>query len=127
MKKERKISISQISQSFSDAFKGIKYAFRSQPNIKIHFLTIIPVIVIGTLLKINLIEWCLLALAIGLVLVSELINTAIEFSVDLISADINEKNRKIKDLSAGAVLIATLISIIIALLIFLPKIIIYLP
>lgn len=126
MKADRKISISQISQSFSDAFQGVKYAYRSQPNIKIHFLITIPVIFFGILLEINLIEWCLLTLAIGLVLVSELINTAIELSVDFIGADINEKTRKIKDLSAAAVLIATLISIIIASLIFLPKIIIFL-
>ena len=77
----------------------------------------------GFICKLNILEWGLVELAIGLVLVSELINTAIEWLVDLVSPEYKEKAGSIKDVAAGAVLVAATISVIIGAIVFLPKII----
>jgi diacylglycerol kinase len=81
------------------------------------------VTIAGFIFKLNLVEWGLVIFAIGLVLVSELMNTAIESFVDVISPEYSEKAGFIKDVAAGAVLIAAIISVIIGIIIFLPKII----
>ncbi len=70
-------------------------------------------------------EWCILVLMICLVLVLELINTAIERCVDLVTKDYRELARVAKDVSAGAVLVASMFSVVIGILIFLPKIILF--
>lgn len=108
---------------FRYAFKGIFFAFKTQSNIRIHTIAALLVTIAGFIFKLSLVEWGLVIFAIGLVLVSELINTAIESLVDVISPAHSEKAGFIKDVAAGAVLIAAVVSIIIGLIIFLPKII----
>lgn len=108
---------------FRYAFKGIFFAFLTQPNIRIHAIATLLVSIAGFIFKLNLVEWGLVVFAIGLVLVSELMNTAIESLVDVISPGYSEKAGFIKDVAAGAVLIAAIISVIIGIIIFLPKII----
>ena len=108
---------------FRYAFKGIFFAFKTQSNIRIHTIAALLVTTAGFIFKLTLVEWGLVIFAIGLVLVSELINTAIESLVDVISPAYSEKAGFIKDVAAGAVLIAAVVSIIIGLIIFLPKII----
>jgi undecaprenol kinase/diacylglycerol kinase (ATP) len=120
---DKRFLISRRMKSFGHAFKGILFAFKSQHNIWIHSAVILLVIFTGYILRLNFIEWCLVVLAIGLVLVSELMNTAIESLVDVISPGYSEKAGFIKDVAAGAVLIAAIISVIIGIIIFLPKII----
>jgi diacylglycerol kinase len=122
MMTDKKFSISRRIKSFGYAFKGIFFVFKTQHNIWIHSLAIIVVLTAGFIFKLNAPEWGLVVLAIGLVLVSEMINTAIEWLVDLVSPDYSEKAGLIKDVAAGAVLIAALISVIIGIIIFLPKI-----
>lgn len=120
---DKRFSISRRIKSFGHAFKGILFAFKTQHNIWIHSAVMLLVIFAGYIFRLNVVEWGLVVLAIGLVLVSELINTAIESLVDVISPGYSEKAGFIKDVAAGAVLIAAIISIIIGLIIFLPKII----
>ena len=66
-------------------------------------------------------EWCWITLAIGLVLLAEMFNTAIEYLTDLASPEIHPLAKKTKDVASGAVLIAALVAVVIGLLIFLPK------
>lgn len=121
--KDKKFSFPERIKSFGNAFRGIFFAFKTQHNIWIHSLAIVVVVIAGFIFKLNLLEWGLVVFAIGLVLVSEMINTAIEWLVDLVSPEYQEKAGLIKDVAAGAVLIAVIISVIIGAIVFLPKII----
>jgi diacylglycerol kinase len=78
------------------------------------------VIILGFLLEITKVEWITLFLAIGLVWMAELFNTAIEALVDLISPEHHDTAKICKDVSAGGVMVSALISILIGLLIFGP-------
>ncbi|MBL4577676.1 MAG: diacylglycerol kinase family protein [Flavobacteriales bacterium] len=110
-------------RSFKHAFRGIGVTFRTQHNSWIHLLAIFAVIGLGVYTDLNLQEWIFISLAIGLVLIAELANTAIEFLGDAISNEYDEKLKNAKDIGAGAVLIAAIIAVIIACLIFIPKLI----
>jgi len=108
--------------SFKYAFKGIGYIIKTQPNMQIHLIAAIIVILAGVFFKLSNIEWTIIVIAISIVLITETINTAIEYFVDLVSPDYNKKAGLIKDLAAGAVLFAAIGSLIIGIIIFLPKI-----
>ena len=75
----------------------------------------------GVLLKLPSIEWIICILLFGIVLISELINTAIESTVDLVSPEINPLAKQAKDIAASAVFVSAIISVIVAGFIFLPK------
>ena len=109
-------------KSFSDAFNGITLAFRSEVHFKIHLFFTWLAIGAGFVFSISPVEWGLIILVIGFVWVSEMINTAIERSVDMITTDYHPLAKQAKDISAGAVLIASFISVLIGLIVFLPKI-----
>ena len=105
--------------------KSLKYALRgfsgvviTQPNFIIHILAIGVVFVVGYFMKISLMEWGLVVLAIGMVLMAEIFNTAVEWLGDLISPDYNEKIRWAKDAAAGAVLVAAGAAVLIAIIVF---------
>ena len=82
------------------------------------------VIIAGIILKITQAEWIVCIILFGFVITIELINTAIETTVDIAMPNINEKAKLAKDISAGAVLISAIISVIVGLIIFIPKILI---
>ena len=92
-------------------------------NFQIHLFATILVGIAGWYFQLSGNEWLWIVLAIGLVLVAELLNTAIELLVDLVSPEFNVKAGKVKDVAAGAVIVAALISVIIAAIIFIPKLI----
>lgn len=116
MKKEK-----NIINSFKYAFEGIFTALKTEKNMKIHVLIMILVIVMGTIFKINKIEWIICIIMFGFVISLELINTAIESTVDLITQEKHPKAKIAKDVSAGAVLISAITSVIVGLIIFVPK------
>jgi diacylglycerol kinase len=109
--------------SFGNAFTGFTSALRTERNLKIHFTAGIAAILVGFYLQISLIEWGIILVAIAMVIISELFNTAVECTVDLISPHENELARKAKDISASAVLTAAACSVVVGLVIFLPKLI----
>jgi len=123
MMKDKKFSIPQRIKSFGNAFRGIFFAFKTQHNTWIHSLAIVVVVIAGFIFKLDAREWGLVVLAMGLVLAAEMINTAIEWLVDLVSPGYSEKAGLIKDVAAGAVLVAAVISVIIGAIVFLPKVI----
>lgn len=108
-------------QSFGYAGRGIHIVFGSEPNMKIHIIIAILVVICGFIFKISLTEWMLCLLCIGVVFSAEMMNTAIENVVDLASPEHHELAGKAKDIAAGAVLICAITSAIIGLLIFIPK------
>ena len=113
--------MNKFLKSFTYAFKGLTYTFRTQLNFKVHCIAAIIIILLGFYFKLSTAEWMWISLMIALVLVVELINTAIEILVDLISPLQHPKAGAIKDIAAAAVLIAALLSIAIGLFIFVPK------
>lgn len=108
-------------QSFGYAGRGIREVFGSEANMKIHIVITILVIICGFVFDISLIEWMFCLLCVGLVVAAEMMNTAIENVVDLASPEQNPLAGKAKDIAAGAVLICAIVSVIIGLLIFIPK------
>ncbi|MDB5121544.1 MAG: diacylglycerol kinase [Sphingobacteriales bacterium] len=109
-------------KSFKFAVAGIKYAFATQVNFKFHTMAIIVVAIAGFWVDLSAIEWLWILASIGMVVSVELLNTAIETLVDLVSPDYNVKAGIVKDLSAGAVLVISILAAVIGLLIFFPKI-----
>ena len=91
--------------------------------IKIEIFIAILTSVLGFILEISIIEWGIIVLNFGLVLGLEMVNTAIERTVDLVTKDYYELAKNAKDVAAGAVLIASMFSFVIGIIIFLPKII----
>ena len=112
----------KLRNSFKYAFQGIEEAWKTEQNLKIHFMIMALVIIAGFIFKISLIEWMVCLLLFAIVISLELINTAIETTVDIAMPEINEKAKYAKDIAAGAVLFSAMISIIIGLIIFVPKI-----
>ena len=108
-------------RSFGYAGKGIKVVFGSEPNMKIHILIAVLVVVCGFIFSLNVTEWIECLLCIGLVFGMEMMNTAIENVVDLASPNLHPLAGKAKDIAAGAVLICAIIAVIVGLLIFVPK------
>lgn len=112
----------KLIKSFKYAFCGILSSLKSERNMKIHFLFVILVIVLGLIYKISINEWICCLICFALVLSSEMINTSIEINTNMIMPKKNINAKNTKDIAAGAVLVNAIISFIIGLLIFLPKI-----
>ncbi len=108
-------------ESFGFAFKGIATLIRTQDNARIHLFAIFIVSILGFLLKLSTIEWCFIIFAFVLVLAAEAFNTAIEFIVDLVSPHYHPLAGKAKDVAAAAVLITAVGAAIIGMIIFGPK------
>ena len=115
----------KLAKSFDYAVQGIHYTFRSQQNARLHILAAIIVIAAGIFFKINPFEMGIVAVMILLVLVTEMINTAIEMMVDLITKEHREEAKIAKDVASGMVLVAALGSVIVGILIFVPYIVRY--
>lgn len=107
--------------SFRYAWEGVKYAFLSQRNFRIHTLMTVIALGLGVCFHVTGVEMALIALTCALVLVLELLNTAIESVVDLtVKQTYHELAKIAKDCAAGAVLIASLASLVVAAFILLP-------
>lgn len=109
-----------ILDSFRFAFSGLWYALRTQRNTRIHLTVAVAVIVLGTWLGLSFTQWAVLALTIGFVLVGEMLNTVAETLVDLVSPGYHPLAKIIKDVTAGAVLLTAIVSVIVGLLVLGP-------
>ncbi|MCB0703812.1 MAG: diacylglycerol kinase family protein [Saprospiraceae bacterium] len=109
-------------RSFKFAGIGIRELFTSQPNARIHLFVALVVTVSGFLLKISILEWCIVIVTIFGVLAAEAFNSAIENLTDLVSPDFHPLAGKTKDLAAAAVLFMAIGAVLVGFLIFGPKI-----
>lgn len=109
-------------RSFDYAFQGIRYCFRTQFNFRVQSTAACIAIAAGFLLHISPTEWLFIILCSTLVLILEMINTAIEQLCDLVTMEVHPLIKTIKDVSAAAVLLAAAASVATGLIIFLPKI-----
>ena len=119
MKKKKK---NPLYKSFGYAFEGIFTGIKKERNMKIHCLAMLCVVVAGFFMKISVTEWCICLILFGLILSLELVNTAGEAVVDLVTEEKKPLAKIAKDTAAGAVLIAAIMAAGVGLIIFVPKI-----
>ncbi|MGF2413676.1 diacylglycerol kinase family protein [Ferruginibacter sp.] len=114
----------KLLRSFAFAFNGWKICFSSEINFRIHMLFTIAALLLSITLKITSAEWLAIIFCIAFVAAMEMTNTAIEKLCDVVQPGIHLAIKKVKDIAAGAVLLAAVCSVVIGSIIFLPKIII---
>ncbi|MGE5581582.1 MAG: diacylglycerol kinase [Bacillota bacterium] len=110
-----------LLESFNYAFEGIIYALKTQRNMRLHFVATIMVLVLSLLLQLTKLEILILFITIALVIIAEMLNTAIEIAVDLITKEYHPMAAAAKNAAAGAVLVAATLAVIVGYLIFFPK------
>lgn len=110
-------------QAFGFAFKGAFELLKTEAAAKIHFCSAIVAICLGIWLDINKTEWMFIAIVIGMCFSAEALNTAIERLTDLVSPGYHPLAGKAKDLASAGVLFCVITSVVIACIIFIPKLI----
>ncbi|MDK7751912.1 diacylglycerol kinase family protein [Staphylococcus sp. UMB10092B] len=105
---------------FKYAFQGLLVLFNKDKKFLIHIIFACFTILLSFYLKINIVEWFLIIIAIGFVLTFEAMNTALEYVVDLITDEYHELAKKAKDTAAASVMLASIIALVIGLIVFLP-------
>ena len=108
--------------SFKNALNGIIWAFTMQPNFRVHMILTILALIFGFWLKVSYIEMTILTLTIVFGLGCEMINTSIEAMTDLITTEYKLQAKIAKDVSAGMMLLVSIGTVIVACLIFIPRI-----
>lgn len=111
-----------LYKSFGYALEGIFAGIKKERNLKIHCIAMIVVSIAGVILKISAMKWCICFLLFALILSLELINTAVEAVVDLVTEEKKPLAKLAKDTAAGAVLIAAIMAVIIGGILFIPEI-----
>lgn len=117
MKKSR-----TLLESFTYAIAGIAYSLKTQRNMRIHCVMAILVLTLGPLLELSSIEVIVVLLTIAMVILAEMINTAIETTIDLFTKDYHPLAKVGKNVAAGAVLIAAINAVAIGYIVFYKKI-----
>ncbi len=110
-----------LRRAFSCAWSGIRYTLSTQRNLRIHLVFAAIAVVAGFALGIPASSWCAVVLCIVAVFALEIVNTAVESVVDLVSPDYHDLAKHAKDCAAGAVYIAALGSIVVALIVYIPR------
>lgn len=116
----------KLSDSFRFAFEGIKLTFRTERNFRIHLVAAILVIVWALILKVPTFNFALLLIVIALVFCAELLNTAIEAVIDLVSPEWHPLAKVAKDTAAGAVLVSAVFAVAVGLLVLYKPLMIWL-
>ena len=120
--KQKKFSFKSRLESFKYAFNGFRTLFLEEHNARIHLFIALIIIFTGFYYDLSNIEWLFIILCIGLVFFAELVNSSIENFADFVSPEKHTYIKKVKDLAAAAVLTIAITSVIVGLIIFLPKI-----
>lgn len=110
-----------FTKALSCARQGFRYAVSTQRNFKIHAVIGCLAVFLGFSFSVSAVEWCAIVICIALVFAAEFMNTAIECTIDLLSPEWNELAKRAKDCAAAGVYMTALGSLVIALIIFLPK------
>jgi diacylglycerol kinase (ATP) len=111
-----------LLSSFSNAINGIIVAVKKERNMKLHIIVAVIVIILSLLFKLSKAEYLFVFLAIVLVIISELINTAIEVLTDIVVVVYHPKAKIIKDVAAGATLVAAFFALVVAYFVFFDKV-----
>jgi diacylglycerol kinase len=122
MNKDTKFSMHSRVKSFQYAFEGVIQFFRTEHNAWLHLSTTVVVVILSIIVGITRREAIVLVIVAALVWITEMLNTCIEKAMDLINKEYDLKIKVIKDLSAGAVLVAAAAALLTGLIVFIPKI-----
>lgn len=120
---QKKRGLKRFFNSFKYSFDGLRYAYKYEQSLTIHFVVAFFVVVAGLWLKINLTEWLLCLLLMGVVMATELINTSLEAVIDLVCPEIHPLAKIAKDTASAAVFVFSAVAFFSGLIIFVPKII----
>lgn len=113
----------RLIRSFKYALNGIKQCFISEHNFRIHVGFAVIAIIFAAFFRVSIAEWVAVGFCIAFVIVMEMLNTAIEKLCDVVHPDAHPDIKKVKDIAAGAVLVAAVLSAVTGVVIFVPKII----
>lgn len=108
------------ADSANNAIEGILFAARSERHLRYHLYAAVAVLMLSYMLGVERLEFLIIAVTVILVMLAEMINTAIEYLVDMVSPEYSEKARIAKDVSAGAVLITAFGSVVVGYIILFP-------
>jgi len=122
-KKNKKMGIQRLINSFKYSFEGLVYAYAHEQSMIIHISATILALFGGLYFNVSILEWLFLLLLIGLIVGIELLNTSIEATIDLISPNINPLAKIAKDTASAAVCVLSIVAFAGGIIIFLPKII----
>ena len=122
-RKNKSFGIKRIFASVKNSWNGLKVAYKNEQSVYIHLVCTVILLLLSFLLKISLTQWLIIIAIIGLTLVVELINTAIESTVDLVTKEFHPLAKVAKDTASAAEFVLSVTSAIIALMIFIPKLI----
>ena len=112
---------SDLPTSFGYALAGLRHVLRTQRNARIHLIIALLAITLATVLRLSLVEWAILALTIGFVFVAEMFNSVAEAAVDAVTQRFHPLAKTAKNIAAGAVIFAAIVSVIVGLLLFGPR------
>lgn len=110
-----------LYKSFGYAFEGIFAVVKKERNMKIHCGMMILVIGAGLLFQISIMKWCLCFILFGLIMALEMVNTAVEAVVDLVTEEKKPLAKLAKDAASGAVLIAAIMAAVVGIMLFVPE------
>lgn len=119
--KNENFSIKKRAKSFGYAFNGVSMLIRDEHNSRIHVAAMTAVVILGLILGLSNIEWCVVALCCGGVLMAEAMNSAIEAIADLVSPEFHPLIKKAKDVGAAGVLMMAIAAATAGIIIFIPK------
>ena len=121
-RKKKQFGFKRILSSIKNSWNGLKAAYKNEQSVYIHLVCTVILLLLSFLLEISLTQWLIIIAIIGLTLVVELLNTAIESTVDLVTEEFHPLAKVAKDTASAAEFVLTLTSALIALMIFIPKI-----
>ena len=121
--RKRQKGIKKFLLSFTYPVKGLKYAYRNEQNLAVDVGMALIVIIFGFIFRIETWEWAVLVITVGIVLALELVNTAVEAVVDLVTEEYHPLAKVAKDTSAAAVFVFAIVAVVVGIIIFLPRII----
>ena len=112
-----------LGESFRFAAIGVVQAFKSESNIRIHLAAAVLVVLLSSALGLGRLETAIVALAAVIVIVAEMVNTALEHLVDMVTAEYHPLAAKVKNIAAGAVLAAAVGAAVVGIMIFGPRLV----
>lgn len=121
--RKRQKGIKRFLLSFSYPIKGLKYAYRNEQNLAVDVGVSLLVLIAGFIFQLEHYEWIIIVMTIAVVIAGELINTAIEAVVDLVTEEYHPLAKVAKDTSAAAVFVLAIMAAVVGIIIFLPKLI----
>ena len=116
----KKKGIKRTLRTFKYSMQGLAYAYKNEQSMWIHAIGTVLTVILGLVCKLTLTEWAIVLIALGVILASELINTAIEAAVDLCTLEIHPLAKIAKDCGSASTFVLTICAVVVCLFVFVP-------